>query len=149
MTTHLFSMTEYVALLEEAPLDRIGRVRRGVPARWLSELSASMGVPREKLLSWIGISNSTAELKLRGNSSLSLGDGERTLGMARVVGLVAKIVAESGDFEDFNAAEWTGRWLDRPNAALGGRFPGDLMDTADGRQIVASLILKMQSGAYS
>lgn len=69
--------------------------------------------------------------------------------MARLVGLVAKIVSESGNADDVEVARWTARWLDRPNPALGGRLPGELMDTADGRQMVASLITRMQSCAYS
>jgi uncharacterized protein (DUF2384 family) len=76
-------------------------------------------------------------------------DKERAPSVARLVRLVEKIVAESGNLENFDAARWTERWLDRPNAALGGRLPAELMQTEDGRQVVESIVARMQSGAYS
>lgn len=74
---------------------------------------------------------------------------ERTAHVARLVGLVERIVAESGNPQHFDAVQWTERWLDRPNAALGGRRPAELMQTAGGRQVVESIVARMQSGAYS
>lgn len=140
---------DYVALLEETPFDRIQRLKAGVPATQLSELSAAMGIPRQKLCGWVGISSATAKRRPRANAVLSVAEGERLLGVMRLVGLVEKIVVESGNLENFDAARWAAQWLDRPNAALEGRSPGEFMDTEDGRQIVRSLISQMQSGAYS
>lgn len=77
---------------------------------------------------------------------------ERTLGFARLVGQVEQIVCESGDPDaapDFDAAGWVADFLARPHPALGGRRPGDLMDTADGRGVVGDLVAQMQSGAYA
>jgi uncharacterized protein (DUF2384 family) len=65
------------------------------------------------------------------------------------VGQVQALVRESGNPEGFDAAQWTATWLQRPNPALGGRTPGDYMDTADGRELVASLVAQMQGGAYA
>jgi uncharacterized protein (DUF2384 family) len=65
---------------------------------------------------------------------------------------VAQIVAESGEFSEsagFDVARWTAEWLEEPNAALGGKSPGDFMDTADGRGLVSGLVAQMQSGAYA
>lgn len=130
-------------------MQRILRAKAGVPAQQLSELSTLMEVPHGKLLAWTGISSAKDKRMLRVNGALNLGESERVLGLARLVGLVAKIVAESGTIENFNAASWTARWLDRPNPSLGGRNPGELMSTADGRQLVESLAAMMQSGAYA
>lgn len=143
------ALATYAKLFEETPVDRIRRVKAGLPAQRLAELRAVMDIPSEKLFGWIGIPGATARRKLRDNTALSLDESERTLGMARLVGLVVKIVAESGTSESFDAGKWTARWLDRPNAALGGRYPGQFMDTADGRRIVEALVARMQSGAYS
>lgn len=60
-----------------------------------------------------------------------------------------KIVAESGTPDGFDAARWTADWLEEPNPALGGRPPGEFMDTADGRALVSGLVAQMQSGAYA
>lgn len=69
--------------------------------------------------------------------------------IARLVGLVEKIVTESGNPENFDAARWTARWLSRPSPALGGRRPAELMRTPDGQRVVESIVARMQSGAYS
>jgi uncharacterized protein (DUF2384 family) len=79
---------------------------------------------------------------------LSQDESERALGIARLIGLVEKIVGESGEPAGFDAARWTAAWLERPNNALAGKTPGDFMDTADGRALVAGLVAQMQSGAY-
>ena len=81
--------------------------------------------------------------------TLSQDESERALGIARLVGEVQKVVSESGNPEGFDAARWTADWLEEPNEALGGRPPGEFMDTADGRDLVSGLVAKMQSGAYA
>ena len=63
--------------------------------------------------------------------------------------LVQRVVDESGDPVGFDALAWTTRWLDRPAPALGGARPAELMATSEGRALVAALVLRMQSGAYS
>lgn len=144
---HAFA--RYIELLEGGPLARHTRVRAGVRARQLLELSAMLDVKPEKLLEWIGISNETAKHLLNADEALTAEEGERAIGIEQLIGLVAKIVMESGSLEDFNAGKWTGRWLDRPNAALGGRAPGEFLGTAEEQQLVGSLIKMMQSGAYA
>ena len=43
----------------------------------------------------------------------------------------------------------TAQWLEEINPALGGKAPGEFLDTADGRELVSRLIAQMQSGAYA
>jgi uncharacterized protein (DUF2384 family) len=71
------------------------------------------------------------------------------IGIMDLVGQVEKMVTESGDKEAFDAAKWTAQWLDESNSAPGGRTPGDLLDSAEGRTIVSRLVAQMQSGAYA
>lgn len=108
-----------------------------------------MAVPREQLYGWAGIARATANRKVHADAVLSQDESERALGLARLVGKVERIVAESGDPKGFDAAKWTAEWLDEPNAALGGKPPGEFMDTADGRELVFRLVGQMQSGAYA
>ncbi|WP_321957667.1 MbcA/ParS/Xre antitoxin family protein [Paraburkholderia bannensis] len=71
---------------------------------------------------------------------------------ANLVELVRKIVAESGDQEirrEFDAGNWLRTWLARPNPALGGVRPAAFLDTREGRRVLATLITRMQSGAYA
>lgn len=63
--------------------------------------------------------------------------------------LVQRIVSESGDAAGFDALTWTTRWLQRPSPALGGACPAEFVATSEGRALVAPLVMRMQSGAYS
>jgi len=139
----------YVIFYDVSRVDRIGIVKAGLPARLLTTLADDMHVTRERLYGWLGIARATANRKVKADEVLSQDESERALGIARLVGQVEKVVAESGDSTDFDAATWTARWLEQPSNALGGKTPGEFMDTADGRALVASLVAQMQSGAYA
>ena len=75
-------------------------------------------------------------------------DSDRAAHIARLVGIVQKMVEESGDPTGFDAARWTAAFLARPNHALGGELPSGYMRRGEGRAIVERLVLTMQSGAY-
>lgn len=139
----------YLAIYGFNRVDRIGMVKEGLPARLLITLADDMHVPRERLYTWLGIARATANRKVKANDVLSQDESERALGIAHLVGQVQTIVAESGQTENFDAAQWTANWLARPNRALQGRTPGEFMDTADGRALVSGLVAQMQSGAYA
>ena len=63
--------------------------------------------------------------------------------------VVQRIVDESGEPAGFDALSWTQRWLNEPVLALGGACPAEFMGTDEGRALVTTLVLQMQSGAYS
>jgi hypothetical protein len=66
--------------------------------------------------------------------------------------LVRTIVSESGDPEaarGFDAKAWLADWLAQPNPALGGACPRTYLATDEGARILATLISRMQGGAYS
>lgn len=139
----------YLMLADFGPVDRIGMVREGLPARLLTTLADDMQVSRDRLCQWLGIARATANRRIKDDDLLSQDESERALGVARLIGQVQRVVAQSGEPAGFDAARWTAEWLDEPNAALGGLAPGSLLDTADGRVLVAGLVGQMQSGAYA
>ncbi len=139
----------YRAIYAFGRVDRIGMVREGLPARLLTTLANDMHIPRERLYGWLGIARTTANRKVKEDELLSQDESERALGIARLVGQVQAMVAESGNPVGFDAARWAASWLEEPNEALGGRAPGGFMDTADGRALVSGLVAQMQSGAYA
>lgn len=69
--------------------------------------------------------------------------------LEKLVAVVQRVVHESGDPFGFDARAWTKDWIQEPVPALGGALPVDYMGTAEGRALVETLILRMQSGAYS
>ena len=139
----------FIIYFQADPISRVDAIKNGIPATFVDEIAAEMGRPKEWLLPTLGMSTATFNRKKSESKPLSKEESERVLGMARLVGQVEAMVKESGDSTGFNAAQWVARWLDEPVAALGGRNPGELMDTAEGQAIVANLLARAQSGAYA
>jgi putative toxin-antitoxin system antitoxin component (TIGR02293 family) len=132
-----------------SPVERIDLVRQGVPAWFIVDLFADMGVPLERLYVAVGLPRSTIQRKVRQQQALSLDESERAIGIAQLIGQAQRMVEESGDMKDFDAAKWVGEWLNQPHPALGGKTPADYFDTAEGRTLVANLLARQQSGAYA
>lgn len=130
-------------------LRRITMVRVGVPAVVLPTLAKAMSIPRERLYAMLGLARATANRKLQAGQRLSPDESERVLGLLRLIGQAEAIVSDAGEAEQFSAAAWVAAWLDRPLAALGGRRPGEFMDTGEGRELLSNLLASMQSGAYA
>ena len=131
-------------------IERAELVKRGLPARAVQEMSAAMGVPREQLMRAVGLARSTVERKLAARGRLSESESEKLVGLSRLIGQVDAMVRESGEAPvRFDAARWFAAWMGEPVAALGGLRPQQLLDTADGREALATLLLQMRSGVYA
>ncbi|HSV80735.1 MAG TPA: antitoxin Xre-like helix-turn-helix domain-containing protein [Ramlibacter sp.] len=141
--------TSFIEVYRAEPLTRITIIKDGLPADYLDVLSRRLNMTKERLLPTLGIAQATVSRKVREAKPLSSEDSERALGMARLIGQVEAMVQESGDPTGFDAAKWLARWLDEPLAALNGRPPSSLMDTAEGQTMVSNLLARMQSGAYA
>jgi putative toxin-antitoxin system antitoxin component (TIGR02293 family) len=139
----------FVAMFQTDPMERVLLIRQGMPAKTVDVMAQRMAMPKERLISTLGLARATIDRKARENKPLSSDESSRVLGMARLVGQVQAMVDESGSPEGFNAAEWVAHWLDEPLPALDGQRPAELMDTSDGQALVSNLIARLQSGAYS
>ncbi len=139
----------FMAIHGLSAIERSVMVEAGVPALLLSRLAETLAMSKERLYEIIGVSRATVDRKLKAHSTLSTADSEHAMGMARLVGQVEQMVQESGNPEGFDAGRWVAEFLGAPSPALGGRRPGDLMRTSDGRTVVSTLVAQMQSGAYA
>lgn len=131
------------------PLDRIAIIRGRVPAAYVLALTESMQIPKERLYGTLNLARATVDRKIQKRQRLSQEESERILAVVRLIGQVDSMVQESGDPHGFDAPRWAAEWLQRPHPALGGRTPGELLDTADGRSLVADLLAQQQSSAYA
>ena len=134
---------------EASPLERIRIIKDRVPARYVLTITVSMKISKEMLYGSLNLARATIDRKVLKKELLNQDESERILAVAKLVGQADSIVRNSGAPEGFSAAEWVASWLQRPHAALGGRPPGELMDTADGRELVTDLLARQQSGAYT
>ena len=120
------------------PAMRIKIIKRGVSPNVFTSLARWMDRSKEDLGKTLGLSVTTIAEQ-----------GERVVGMAKLIGQVQAMVDESGEPDGFDAPLWVAGWLDTPVPALGGDRPAEYMDTAEGRELVSRLLAMMQSGAYA
>jgi len=139
----------FVNLYSAQPTERIKLIRDGVPANFVVLISKSMGVTKESLFTTLRLPRATIDRKVSNNQALPPEQGERVIGMAKLVGQVQVMVEQSGDPTGFDAAKWVARWMEEPSPALGGKRPATYMDTVEGQELVSNLVARMQSGAYA
>ena len=140
---------DYAQVFRASPTLRIGMIKSGVSAQDVVAMAETLGRSQVQVMETLGLAVSTFNRKLARRQLLSLDESERVLGMAKLVGQVQVMVEESGDARAFDAHRWFANWIDAPVPALGGHRPSEYLDTAEGRDMVSSLLGKMQSGAYS
>ncbi|MES2937307.1 MAG: antitoxin Xre-like helix-turn-helix domain-containing protein [Pseudomonadota bacterium] len=130
-------------------LDRADLVRHGAPSIMVNVISKEMEITKERFVHIVGLPRATVTRKIAKKANLSADESERLVGLAKLIGQVQASIEESGAPEGFKPAKWFGEWISQPLPALGGRRPEELLDTADGRELVSKLLAQMQSGAYA
>ncbi|MET3466514.1 antitoxin Xre/MbcA/ParS toxin-binding domain-containing protein [Variovorax atrisoli] len=134
---------------EVGPMEQVCIVKRGVNACLVDVLAVSMQMPKEKLISTLGLTRATIQRKSRQQAALSSNESSRVVGVGKLIGQVQMMADESGTSEDFDAAAWMAQWWDQPLPALNGGCPRDLMDTAEGQVMVSLLLGRLQRAVYA
>jgi putative toxin-antitoxin system antitoxin component (TIGR02293 family) len=139
----------YVNMYRASPIDRIEVIKAGVPARDAKLLMRKFDFDQHVLFGALSLKTATVNKKAAANQSLSTEDGERVLGLAKLVGQVAAMLDESGEPENFDVPAWLSQWLREPLPALGGTMPLKMLDTMEGQALVSQTLAQIQSGAYA
>ena len=139
----------FVDLYKAPVLMRVEWVKSGVGARDAKVILGQLRVPQGEALTALHIPVATMNRKAKTNAPLSPAEGERVLGVGRLLGQVQAMVQESGNPEGFDASAWLSAWMSTPVPALGGARPLDLMDTMTGQALVSQVLAQMQSAAYA
>lgn len=139
----------YVDLYRASPFDRIEFIKAGVPARNVKELFTALHFDQQVMFDALKLKTATVNRKAARDETLSIEDGERVVGLAKLVGQLEAMLEEAGNGEDFDGPEWLSRWLREPLPALGGGRPIDLLDTMEGQALVSRALAQIQSGAYA
>ena len=132
-----------------SPLQRIGMIKRGIPAAEAKQLFARWNISQGDGFKALNLSPATVNKKAKQDDRLSQDESERVVGFARLAGKVAAMIEESGAGREFDVPDWLSRWLREPLPALGGARPAELLDTMEGQGLVMSMLAKMRSGAYA
>jgi putative toxin-antitoxin system antitoxin component (TIGR02293 family) len=133
-----------------SPLQLIELERVGVRGAFIKDLSERMNLPASRLFGVLGVSRATAARKSAATAKIAGASGHAAIGMAKLLG-IAQELAESSTASgaaEFDAAAWLGRWIERPQPALGGRTPAELLSTPTGIEVVTRLLGSLESGAY-
>jgi putative toxin-antitoxin system antitoxin component (TIGR02293 family) len=132
------------------PMQIVEIERAGVVGTFIKDLSKRMEIPSSRIFSILGIPKATAEKKAAAGEMVAGSGGQAAIGMVKLLGIAQEIVTNSTapEARDFDAAKWLGQWIERPQPALDGRRPADLLDTPTGVEVVARLLGSIESGAY-
>jgi len=142
---------DYIRQVARAtPLQLVEIERQGVLGSFIKDLSKRMEIPSSRIFTILGVPKATAEKKAAAGERVEGSGGQAAIGMVRLVGMAQEIVANSTAREarTFDATKWLGQWIERPQSALGGRKPAELLDTPTGTELVARLLGSIESGAY-
>ncbi|MEX1166035.1 MAG: antitoxin Xre/MbcA/ParS toxin-binding domain-containing protein [Hydrogenophaga sp.] len=129
------------------PMQLLETEREGVDAAFLGDMAERMAVSYSYLAETVGIPKATAARKLAKNEKIS---GAAAIALARLLAIASEIVEDSTAPEaaGFDTAKWLGQWIERPQAALGGNKPSELLDTPTGVAMVTKVLGAIRSGAY-
>jgi putative toxin-antitoxin system antitoxin component (TIGR02293 family) len=143
---------DFIRLYQTTPVERISLIRNGISAADFKTFVGTLDIQQEKVFTMLDIATATVNRKASRNESLSREDSEKVVGMAKLIGQVETMLAESGDpglMQGFDAANWLTHWMEEPIPALGGASPSAYMDTIEGQEMISKLLAMMQTGAYA
>ena len=121
------------------PFEKMHVIREGVSKKDLEILKTKAKMDYTSLAKALSVTRATLINKKRGerfNSGLS----ERIVGLADLY---------SFGFEVFEDEEAFTNWMQKPNKALGGEIPVDVIDNQFGREEVKNVLGRIAYGVYS
>lgn len=133
-----------------SPMQIVSIQRCGVDGRFLVDFSRDLDVPKTRMFVFIGLPRATAEKRVAAGTRITGLPGQATLGIVKLLGMAQEIFADSTDpaAAEIDVKRWLGAWLQRPQPALGGQAPAQLLDTAAGLAMVERVLGALRSGAY-
>ena len=141
----------FMKAYRQASLKRRTEIERtGVPYAVVEDLGERLRISSGDFLSYLGVPKATYSKKKRNNEPFAGSVGHAALGMLELAEMVRSVVAAGGadGSRSFDVEAWLGEWMRKPQPALGGMTPGDLMDTPSGRTEVRKLLGAAFSGSF-
>ncbi len=114
-------------------------IREGFPQTVVEEVMHTAGLTLKELAASLDLSPRSLQRRRRAGR-LARYESDRVYRLARIVALAKRFVGEG---------EAASRWLKRPNRALGGRTPLELMDTEPGARAVENVLGRIAYGGVS
>lgn len=121
------------------PIEKMSIVRSGVSKKDLERLKEKASLDYDKLAKALSVTRATL-INKKGIEKFNAALSERIVGLADIY---------SYGFEVFEDEKRFNQWMFRPNQALGGEVPYDLLDNQFGREELKSIIGRIDYGVYS
>lgn len=119
-------------------LDLLEAVSRGLPTLAVDAVVHSGILSADEADRLVIARRTLAARKARGQD-LTHDESDRLARIARVNAVA---------LEQFGNAEKSSRWLRKPNRALGGRVPLDLLATGEGARVVEETVMRIAHGIF-
>ena len=119
--------------------DREAAIKSGLPAAFLDEAIAKLGLTRAELLEGLGIASSTAARVKKDQKRFSPDDSERLARLARLWHEV---------FQIYETDEGTRGWLTSPVPSVGG-IPVAMLGTGEGFERAQRSIMQLAYGVFA
>jgi putative toxin-antitoxin system antitoxin component (TIGR02293 family) len=132
------------------PLELVQLEREGVPGQLVKSLAHELDLPMVRFAQIIGAPKATVERNSAVGRRVTGSGAYAALGTLRLLDMARELLAESTHpgARKVDPAKWLGQWIERPQPALGGKRPADLMDTPTGMAMVSRVLGAVSSGAY-
>jgi len=121
------------------PLEKMGIARNGISKKDLEVLKEKISLDYDDLAKALSVTRATL-INKKGEEKFNASLSERIVSLADIY---------SYGYEVFEDKDKFNRWMFRPNGALGGQVPYELIDNQFGREELRSIIGRIEYGAYS
>jgi putative toxin-antitoxin system antitoxin component (TIGR02293 family) len=121
------------------PLEKMHRLRSGLSKRDLERFKSRTELDYDKLSKALSVTRATL-INKKGEQKFSSTISERIIGLADIYSYGYEVFEDEDKFK---------QWMFRPNQALGGKSPYDVIDNQFGREEVKNIIGRIDYGVYS
>jgi putative toxin-antitoxin system antitoxin component (TIGR02293 family) len=105
-------------------------IRQGFPQPVLKEVMESAGLNMEELAEALGVSLRSLQRR-KGQGKLAADESDRIYRLARMIALAKHYIGDAAK---------AGRWIKKPNRALGGKRPIEMLNTEPGARRVEAVL---------
>ena len=124
-------LASYAAVIQQADA--------GLPYAAFETVGKRYGIPLAHLARVIGLPARTLARR-KAERRLSASESDRLVRVARIASSAEEVL---------ETREKAGRWLQKPNRALGGAMPIELLRSDLGAEQVATILVRIDHGVYS
>jgi len=115
-------------------------IRHGLSAASLRRVAEYYGISEARVATLLGTSERTLSRRKKEDKPLDSTESDRLYRLARIGARALEV---------FENADTARNWFNRPNRALGGAVPFELLDTDAGTEQVDELLTRIEYGVYS